>query len=85
MLKLQRFSFKSCEDSSCLSSTSLERLRCRKPKENQEGEISKTFKELCQTEVLKINIGEGKETSKEEVEGGAQGKKTKYSCNVELN
>ena len=71
MLKLQRQSFKSYGDSSFSSLTSSERLSQRKPKENQEGEILKAFKKLCQTEVLKINIGKGKETSNEEVEGGA--------------
>ena len=74
MFKLQRQSFESYGDSSTLSLISSERLSRRKPKENQEGEISKTFKELCLIEVLKINIGEGKETSNEEVKGGAWGK-----------
>ena len=33
--------------------------------------------------MLKTNIGEGKETSNEEVEGGAQGKQTEDSCKAE--
>ena len=65
-----------------MSSTSLERLSRRKLKENQEGEISKIFKELCQTEVLKTNIDEGKETSNKEVKGGAWGKHIEDSCKV---
>ena len=35
--------------------------------------------------MLKVNIGEGKETSNEEVEGGAQGKQIEDSCNAELD
>ena len=85
MLKLQRQSFESCGDSSFSSTTTSKRLSRRKPNENQEGEILKTFKELCQTEVLKTNIGENKETSNEEVKGRAQGKQTKDSCNFKLD
>ena len=71
MLKLQRQSFKSYGDSSFSSSTSSKRLSRIKPKENQEGSISKTFKEPDQTKVLKTNIGEGMETSNEEFRKGA--------------
>ena len=82
MLKLQRQSFESYRDSSFSSLTSSRRLSRRKPKENQEGEILKIFKELCQIEVLKTNIGKCKETSNKEVEGGARGKQTKDSFNA---
>ena len=68
-----------------MSSTSLERLSRRKPKENQEGDIYKTFKELCQIEMLKTNIGKGKKTSNQEVEGEARGMKPEDSFNVELD
>ena len=85
MLKLQKQSFESCGDSSFSSSISSERLSRRKSKENQEEEISKTFKELCQTEVLNTNIGKGKETSNEEVEGGVRGKQIDDSFNAKLD
>ena len=77
ILKLQRQSFESYGDSSFSSSTSSKRLSRRKPKKNQEGDILKTFKELCQIEVLKTIIGEGKETSNKKLRKELKGSKLK--------
>ena len=86
MLKLQRQSFKSCGDNSTfIVNNKFKETKLKKDKEELEKSVSKTLKELCKTEVLKTNIGKGKETKREEVEGGAQGKQTKNSFNVELD
>ena len=85
MLKLWTQSFKSCGDNSLFTiNNKFKETKPKKAKEELKKSSLKTFKELCQTEVLKTNIGESKETSREEVKGEVWGSRLKILSMIGL-
>ena len=70
---------KSYKDSlTFIANNKFREIKSKKAKEELEKSILKALNKLCQTKMLKTNISEAKETSRE-------GKQTKDSFNIDLN